>query len=244
MAMFESDSPVITGIRDQLAVMVNTYREGFAVREATKPGTVSLQKALSLPLTKGEADEMSSLLDPVIAYPFPDDAKRVAVVFAHLSVKLAQMSESCKETASLWLSDLSDVPTSVLSDDELRTLKNECSDLFQKIIELCGSAEAAGQPFTIKSNNKGSTLSLPNFRQKTDDNQKLSLWVGDTPESLFIFNEERAEPYVNRAIDEALSMRATTFLKVVPFKAMDSPVEFVNPNNGKTVWVQWVKEES
>lgn len=243
MPMFETDSPVIIGIRDQLATKVNLYREGFAAREVAKPGTVSLQRALSIPLEAGETVTMDELLDPLFGYEFPDDPKRVAVVFAHLSERLSQLSEHFKEQASLFMSDLSDTTLSALSDEELRKLKNDCNTLFQNIIDLCGSPEAAGQPFTIKANNKGNTLKLPGFRIKTDASDKLSLYMGDSPDKLFIFNEERAEPYINRAVSEAFSMKASIFLKSVPFKEMDSPVEFINPNNGKTVWVQWVKEE-
>ena len=243
MPMFEPDSIVISGIRDQLATMVSTYREHFAAREASKPGTVSLQKALAMPLTDGETIELDELLDPIVALPYPEESARCAVVFAHLSVKLAQLSEHFKEQASLFVSDLSETSLETMSDEDLSKLKKDCSDLFQKIIELCESPEAAGQPFTIKANGKGTMLKLPGFHTKAKgDNEKLSLWVGDKPDQLFIFNEERAEPYVNRAVDEAFSIKASEFLKVVPFKAMDKPTEYVHPHSGKTVFVQWMKE--
>lgn len=245
MAMFETDSPVIVGIRDQLATMVNTYKAGFSARESSKPGTVSINKALSLPLTDDETCDIEALIDPITFMEFPDSEARCAVVFAHLSVKLAQLSEHFKEQASLFISDLTEAPTVVMSDDELSKLKKDCSDLFQKIIELCDSPEAAGQPFTVKANGKGSMLKLPGFHQKAKaEGEKLWLMMGDSKESMFVFNEERAEPYIGRAIDEAFSMKASDFLKVVPFKVMDSPVEFINPNNNKTVWVQWIKDES
>lgn len=244
MPMFEPDSIVIAGIRDQLATMVSTYREHFAAREASKPGTVSLQKALSLSLTDSETVELDELLDPIVALPYPEESARCAVVFAHLSVKLAQLSEHFKEQASLFVSDLTDKTVDVMNDEDLAKLKKDCSDLFQKIIELCESPEAAGQPFTIKANGKGTMLKLPGFHMKSkNETERLSLWVGDKSDQLFIFNEERAEPYVNRAVDEAFSIKASEFLKSVPFKAMDKPVEFVHPHSGKTVFVQWIKED-
>lgn len=244
MPMFEPDSIVIAGIRDQLATMVSTYREHFAAREASKPGTVSLQKALSLPLSDEETVEIDELLDPIVALPYPEEAARCAVVFAHLSVKLAQLSEHFKEQASLFVSDLTDKTVDVMNDEDLSKLKKDCSDLFQKIIELCESPEAAGQPFTIKANGKGTMLKLPGFHTKSKGHsEKLSLWVGDKPDQLFIFNEERADPYINRAVDEAFSIKASEFLEVVPFRAMTSPVEYVHPHSGKTVFVQWIKED-
>ena len=244
MPMFEPDSIVIGGIRDQLATMVSTYREHFAAREASKPGTVSLQKALSLPLSDDETIELDDLLDPIVAIPFPDNSARCAVVFAHLSVKLAQLSEHFKEQASLFVSDLTDKTVDVMNDEDLSKLKKDCSDLFQKIIELCESPEAAGQPFTIKANGKGTMLKLPGFHTKSKgETEKLSLFMGDKPDQLFIFNAERKEPYINNAVNEAFSIRGSEFLKVVPFKAMAQPVEYVHPHSGKTVFVQWVKED-
>lgn len=236
MPTFETDSPVIIGMRDHLATLVNQYREAFASRESTKdkPGK-GLQKALSLPLTDTETLYLDELTDPLMAVEFPDEEARCAVMFAHLSLKLTQLAEHFAEQSNLFVSALAAVPTIVMEDDELSKLSQDCSKLFQSIIDFTDSPEAAGQPFTTKGGGKGHLLNIPRFHNKPKDaKEHLYLYVDG-----FLMNAELKEPYVNRAVDEAFSVKASLFLKDIPFKPMDSPVDFPNPHNGKVHQVQW-----
>jgi hypothetical protein len=240
MPTFETDSPVIIGMRDALAKMVNEYRAAFSLREAAQNNgqKPTLTKALSFPLSDAETLAMDEVTDGIMGYEYPDDEARCAVVFAHLSQRLTQLAEHFAYQSSLFTSSLTtNVESSTLSNDELAKLGKDCSSLFQSIIDFTDSPEAAGQPFTVKAGNKGCLLNIPRFHNKVKEPaEHLHLYVDGFP-----YVEDINEPYVNNAINMAFSIKASEFLKQVPFKPMDSTVPFTNPHNSKVHQVQWKK---
>lgn len=241
MPTFETDSPVIIGMRDHLLKMVNEYRSAFSQREAAQSnGTkVTLTKALSFSLNDEETVAMDSVTDALMGYEYPDNEDRCAVVFAHLSQKLLQLSEHFAYQSSLFTQALQTNPDSpVLSDDELAKLGKDCSNLFQSIIDFTDSPEAAGQPFTVKAGGKGCLLNIPRFHNKPKEvKEHLQLEVDGYIYTL----EEIGEPYVNKVVDFVFSIKATEFLDKVPFIPMNAPVEYTNPHSGMIHKVMWKK---
>lgn len=250
---YTSDSPIIVHLREELATVVDTIKDQVArigeLDDQRSESEMTLHQILSLPTNEDETDCLEGTERYIRALqdePIAEDESRNAILFAHLSAKLKDLSEYYGELAVLYSENLEtalpEVEAPMTKEDVAQMIK-DADGIFRQIWEWTGDPDASGQKYKTRNTKSGETLSLdiprikitkPSSTSNAPATGQLFLTINGT------LMNPNGEPYAN-AIKEAFSLTPTQFIEKFTaqghsMKVTDAPVAFLH--DGATWKVQ------